>query len=259
MIIVHDVRDEETRKELTELIMKVNNPAIELVEGVFGSPGAARNFGFQQTSGEWICFWDSDDIPNVHTALLSCQNQSENVDVVVGAYVIRNTNLAEISEMPRATNSPLEIATDPGIWRMIFKSASISGLRFNHFRMAEDQLFLLDLNIPRRSIVFTKEILYTYIVGQPTQATKNYDSIRDIEKSLRVISSKMKSYSGVQSTIAWIMFINQALTGFKHLRAGSKLRIVSLLFDALLKNGIRNPKSLLDAGKLVFKAKVSIR
>ena len=258
VVIVHDIRDMETGTELRALLDQIGNQSIQLFEGKFGSPGAARNFGLLHSSGNWICFWDSDDLPNVQSVLHACQIESKETEAIIGAFSIREVNSEEMDTKPRQVTDLLDIPANPGIWRFIFRHESIHNLRFNHLLMAEDQHFILDFNIPSRKICISSELFYTYIVGQNSQATKNIESIRDIAKSVRNLSSRIKEYSGDQLIIAWIMLISQTLTGVKNLNVFAKISLVAMIFKTLARVGTKNPNSFFVALKVILKNKTRI-
>ena len=41
----------------------------EVIQGNFGSPGSARNAGQFKVNSKWLCFWDSDDEPDIGSFL----------------------------------------------------------------------------------------------------------------------------------------------------------------------------------------------
>ena len=61
VIVVHDKQDEETSRELREILNSVNSDRCILIEEFVNSPGLARNLGLKAASGIWVIFADSDD------------------------------------------------------------------------------------------------------------------------------------------------------------------------------------------------------
>jgi hypothetical protein len=259
VVLVHDVRDQETGIELSNLVSKINNPAIELYEGKFGSPGATRNFGIEKCKGDWLSFWDSDDRPNVKAAVSACHFQSDSIDVIIGAYQIQQVAPGNLISKPKQIGSYLEIANDPGLWRCIFKRKSIENLRFEHFLMAEDQIFLLQYDFSNRLITFSQAVFYTYFAGNPAQATRNVESLRDLNKSISLISSRMGNFTGNQSIIALTMLLNQTLTGLKNLPRGGKKTLFLLCARTINEYGIRNPLILVKSINLLLRSKLKTR
>ena len=65
IIVCHDVQDDQTGPELTKIFESLNlENKLIFLEGTYDSAGLARNAGIPLASGEWIVFWDSDDLPD---------------------------------------------------------------------------------------------------------------------------------------------------------------------------------------------------
>lgn len=259
VVVVHDVRDQETGVELSNLVSKINNPAIELYEGKFGSPGATRNFGIEKCKGDWLSFWDSDDLPNLKAVVSACHYQPDSIDVIIGAYQIQQVAPGNLISKPKQVGSYLEIANDPGLWRCIFKRKSIENLRFENFLMAEDQVFLLQYDFSNRSVALSQDVFYTYFAGNPAQATRNIESLRDLNKSISLISSRIGDFTGNQSIIAWTMILNQTLTGLKYLRRDGRNTSFLICIKTIGKYGIRNPMVLVKSTNMILKSKLKTR
>ena len=58
VLLIHDKRDNDTSFELQVLLKKLQNRKIVFKEGVYGSPGMARNAGLEGVSNYWTCFLD---------------------------------------------------------------------------------------------------------------------------------------------------------------------------------------------------------
>ena len=76
VIVVHDVGDFETGEQLKEIIDSNQARTISLIEGNFGSPGAARNAGLRVANSTWVTFWDCDDRPIFKTYKEFMENES---------------------------------------------------------------------------------------------------------------------------------------------------------------------------------------
>ena len=145
VIVVHDRQDNETGRELQEIINP--NRHIKYIEGEFGSAGAARNAGLAYADTLWTTFWDSDDIPDTLSVLEILERVFEHTDVIVSSFIVRSM---EIDEPIRRSTPPVGslknklnyLAKDPGIWRVIFRTETILDLRFTDLKMGEDVLFL---------------------------------------------------------------------------------------------------------------------
>ena len=61
--LVYDESSDGTLKELKSIVGgNQRSEQIKILTGKFGSPGLGRNPGLTGASGEWACFWDSDDL-----------------------------------------------------------------------------------------------------------------------------------------------------------------------------------------------------
>lgn len=178
IIIVHDYRDENTRHELKELIKKFPEIEIQFLEGTFGSPGAARNVGMQHANGEWLTFWDSDDIGYGNILLNSLAKTKVQTSLLIGQFQTFNLNSQELSIWQ--TRSLKDVAKRPGIWRAAFRNKNL--VPFEKLSMGEDQLFLLQ-NMPiEGNIEISDDIFYMYFIENPNQLTKSRSKINDISQ-----------------------------------------------------------------------------
>ena len=65
VIFLIDSSNDETFSDLKAIVDSNNYEKVKIINRNFGGPGAARNFGITEASGDWVAFWDSDDNPNV--------------------------------------------------------------------------------------------------------------------------------------------------------------------------------------------------
>jgi glycosyltransferase involved in cell wall biosynthesis len=168
-----------------------------LYTGFFGSPGAARNYGLDLADSKYICFWDSDDLPqpkNICTLL----SKQANFDVLVGQYfTIEGLPAAKITELSQDLTI-LDIAIKPGMWRMIFLREFVGDHRFKFMKMGEDQLFLAELIKLNPRLVFTSEHFYDYAVGRIGQLTSNFKSKLDLIATFKALLKLRAGTSGYQ-------------------------------------------------------------
>jgi glycosyltransferase involved in cell wall biosynthesis len=62
VILVEDISNQMFTSELDQLVALRTHGNLKRVSGQFGNPGSARNAGKEIARGEWITFWDSDDV-----------------------------------------------------------------------------------------------------------------------------------------------------------------------------------------------------
>jgi hypothetical protein len=63
---------------------------------------------------------------------------------------------------------------------MVFRKNILEGIRFDSIRMAEDQVFISQLNLRNRQVAFTERFLYTYFIGRKAQLTNSSININDL-------------------------------------------------------------------------------
>lgn len=184
IILVHDFKDEQTQKELEEIVESFPNLNIFLEKGVWGNPGGPRNHGMSKSSGQWIMFWDSDDLGHVDQVLKSLKVTDRFAKFVVGQYDSRdyltNQSISPIS----STSSKKELAVSPGMWRIAMRREEISHLAFSFEKMGEDQLFLSETDIFISGTIFVSQHFYTYFKQFPNQLTNNIESKLNLDKTI---------------------------------------------------------------------------
>ena len=176
VIIVHDYRDQQTLEELTRITTSVNPGQVHLHSGAFGSPGAARNFGLEQSNTKYVCFWDSDDLPQPKTVYDALGKNLDNFDILVGQFrTLDNSSKIEIKGLS-SDYDILDLAIKPGIWRMVFLREFVGNHRFRDMKMGEDQLFIAELVKSNPCFVFTHDLFYEYFVGRNGQLTSKSEN-----------------------------------------------------------------------------------
>ena len=148
---------------------------ILLVQVNCGNPGGARNAGLRESSGEWVTFWDSDDIGYVNGVVSALRQADHAIEVIIGSAEL--VVAGSIRRILTATRG--EMIFNPGIWRFIFRRKSLSGTRFPELRSGEDQVFLARYGFLERKMSFSQEIFYRYFMGAEGQLTRNSENISD--------------------------------------------------------------------------------
>jgi glycosyltransferase involved in cell wall biosynthesis len=230
VILVHDIADSETSKELKDLIQKLKNPEkFTILEGKYGGPGAARNKGLEIAKGEWVAFWDSDDKPmlsNVYKYILVANFSDE---IIVGGFITNNISNDHINHNNALKASVKSVSINPGLWRMVFRRNTINYTRFSNFRAAEDQLFLANMKFAERKIMFVSDIFYEYTLGQKNQLTNSVKAISDIPSASKAIYFLSLESSKAQMNFNLMMIIRQQLTIIKHGTNESKFEAFKFL------------------------------
>lgn len=183
VIIVHDRKDEETTIALQQFLSEINSPYLQILEGHFGAPGKARNFGLEKVQTEWVIFWDSDDLPFVQVQLEAVLNARKTSNVLVSNYETLNMENNEIVISKKPKNI-VDLGSQAGIWRYAFKTELAKMQLFGTFCMGEDQIFLARLNLNWENIEFTNKTSYRYIKGHKFQLTGNALRINWLENTI---------------------------------------------------------------------------
>jgi|694.fasta_scaffold36900_3 glycosyltransferase involved in cell wall biosynthesis len=216
VVIVHDLQDELTSQDLHEMLKAAAKVNVRMFEATFNSPGLARNFGMKKSSAEWIWFVDADDFPEVDQAIKMIREAKADSEVLVGDYRVDRLGNRVIHSTSQERNPIMEVAYSPGIWRMVFKRLSLGELNFSHFKMAEDQLFVLQYGFSNRNVQFSNRIIYNYFTNVQGQLTSQVDAISEISKVVPESFKVFQRSSGGAQKFAAIMLVRQVITGWKN-------------------------------------------
>ena len=188
--LIHDVKDILTSSELSNLVSRINCETLHLVEGVYNSPGLTRNVGLEKSTGKWIAFWDSDDLPQIRNVMDAIRDSQTKSEILVGGYQ-KISNLAETSVQNYYSNDCDNVAMEPSLWRMIIKKEVIGNVRFRDFMMAEDQVFLSELRFSSRSISYPSNLFYKYFINVEGQLTGNKTAVLDLARTLEFLTLEL--------------------------------------------------------------------
>ena len=223
ILLIHDVWNEDkTGDAVLELLAKLPQHQYVYLKGKFGSPGAARNAGIDLSNSDWICFWDSDDIPipQEFNRMIS-QGILVGAQLCIGSFEMLS-NKTPNNHISIGTSNRTQVAISPGFWRMAFSRNVVSNVRFALERMGEDQLFLMAVNYASLKTYRHNSLVYRYFTGGQMQLTAADDNYKELSKTLK---SAVQIYSlkyHPQATYIYAIMINRlALTMFKYQREES--------------------------------------
>jgi hypothetical protein len=210
--LVHDHRDEETSKELREIILALNSPSIDLIEGQFGSPGAARNAALKSRNSDWVTFWDSDDLPSP-TSYFDLVEKANSLGKKFAVGQFECLQLPERYELnQKKCKTLIQVGVYPGLWRWAFNLNRIKHLHFSEYLMGEDQLFLAMCAPTKDEVFISKRSIYTYFQGVEGQLTSRKDAISDLIRVSQIMQNELRKANSMQCTFIFVMVIKQLIT-----------------------------------------------
>jgi len=232
VIIVHDQQDWFTGMELTGLCKSLNNPNVHLIEKYCGSPGLTRNEGLARSSGKWITFWDSDDLPFPERILEVLRDLNTQTEIVIGQFELVN-NTSEMPKYVSHSGNLEDLVLNLGIWRMVFNSKLIGKSNFTQFHLGEDQLYFLQQRPETRAIIYTNEVFYRYFQGIPGQLTSQKKKVEDLLEICKISTTTLVARKGEVQHFAILIFSKNVLTCLKKGSLPVKLKTLRLFFVAI--------------------------
>lgn len=190
VIVVLDAFAHSVSPKFLGAINNLESSQLKVIQGSFGSPGKARNFGLAHATGTWVTFWDSDDLPNIDAFLeMVAQAHSQKFEVAVGSFTWHSdTEPREAKTFinPENINELISsIGRTPGIWRFAAKRELIEA-PFSTLQMAEDQDFLLANKFLSRKVFISTENVYEYFTGSGIHQTSSPENFKDLRIALQL-------------------------------------------------------------------------
>lgn len=237
VVLIHDFRDESTQIELEQLVKRCGTEDLVLISDRYGNPGAARNAGMGILKTEWVCFWDSDDLPNVSNVLREINLCNSNTDLIIGQYSILDKSGKFDALWTSATFSLEDLALNPGLWRILIRTRLVQQVSFPSLRMGEDQVFLSRLNIESLRVAYSEHVFYRYYIGESSQLTNNLAAIADLKDSIQALNASLAQKSDKHFLVTGIMLLRMCITALSKGQLIVKFRSVLPLLRALGKLG----------------------
>lgn len=213
LVLVHDIQDDETKIELDRIVSKIKSRNTQLIEGYFGNPGSARNYGSKHCNGLWIAYWDSDDVPLWENVIMAIQNAGP-AEVLIGEFKLVNLDKSSVRIRLRE-NVVDSIIEYPGIWRMAFHHSLLARTKFPELRMGEDQVMLAGLDLFSLKLKTIRTEFYNYQTGSDYQLTKNRKAIQDLSKSMSLTWKLARKQNEQNLVLSTSLFCSQLITAFK--------------------------------------------
>ena len=212
-------------------------PPVRVIRQANQGPGAARNRGLAEAKGEFIHFFDSDDLalPNLHRIQLEALERS-NADIAYSPWVkarldpihgVQPTNhVLQAGGLPRGSLVRALLtnwSTVPMVWLLRRRLAEVVGGFPTNLLCGEDQLFFLGLLLANACVVHTPDTLVLYRdeplekLSTPSTPEAQQRRSRDWGFTL-VMARRMCQAKGVDPA-AWFGFRRCALAALQDLKA----------------------------------------
>jgi glycosyltransferase involved in cell wall biosynthesis len=224
VILIHDIKDDQTERELTDFVKITNHKCLRLFSGYFGGPGLARNEGLRNTRTNWLCFFDADDRPNLENIENHMKTITNDADMVVGQYEVLDVLQGRKKIKSSTTRNLTDLMINPGLWRILLNRSFTKQNEFPNFRMGEDQIYLANLDLSNAEIEYSQKTFYQYYANQKTQLTRNTKALDDLRYSTKVLKDAIKLSKNLDTL--FILYIRQSVSGI--LRASYLTKIICL-------------------------------
>ena len=239
VILVHDWADDQTGKELRDLV-SISKAKALLIEGLFGSPGAARNAGLTRCTSDYVAFFDSDDENFAGERTYECLTNCDKApDIIGNAFEVQENPSLEIFAHPAPLDLAHALMRQPGIWRYIFRKAFLEfeEISFTEIKMGEDILFLLDCYRARPVYMGNEVRSYRYIIGNSMQATQTLSARRDLTLLAEELRSRfaMSSNESDRKLISYL-WARSIGSGMKLLDNAGRAQIMQLALAGAARN-----------------------
>ncbi len=168
-------------------ILKMKSDNFSVIAQKVGAPGLARNQAFSLIESEFVMFADSDDYVYLDSVerLMSKPHKS---DLIIASYEKFDTFSSKIRKY-RSPKNELELAIEPALWRMILKTSIVKQIEFTKYRMAEDQIFILEYLERCKLIESSGEVIYRYFTNQISQISRESSAIQELNSALAYLES----------------------------------------------------------------------
>ena len=244
VILVLDLKEKISNRDTIEnLVDKINSNKLILIAGEFGSVGAARNVGLFYAEGEWITFWDSDDLPIIENIFAEISRGPVEPVLIMQYQRVETDSKYIETKMINKENFIKEIFKGAGLWRFIIKSSILKEIRFPPLSMGEDLVFLSQVLTIRDEFRFKVSNLigYQYFTNNINQMTYKSRSKRPYNAFIAINSykSQLKDLgTGIQRI--WLaIYLRLALSSIKHSKIFYKVKSFIILVNFIIMNLVK--------------------
>lgn len=228
ILIIFDLKDSEKSNTNYEYLASHKMKNARLIAKKFDNVGDARNAGLDEISTQWFSYCDSDDriLADNYVRVLNDANE-EGVDMAIGGFLF--TDLGKTSLVIPECDGFLDwksAGRNPGLWRYLYRTNSLSQVKFPSLNMAEDQIYLSRIYSQNPSLWVSALPVYEYIKQVHGSLTSTAVEVRKI--TLALDTSKGIEYSkiGNYRSIQRAFITTQILTSIKNVPILARFKFV---------------------------------
>jgi glycosyltransferase involved in cell wall biosynthesis len=222
LIIVDDGSSDDS-EEVVKLFQHTESRSVTYIKQINQGPAVARNTGIKVAKGQYVAFYDSDDIwlPHHLKNCVGVMVKYSNVDWVYGACQRRlqsdNSVLLEstfytngkpnslfsltskvvenlhIIEDRRATEFQIKYGIDSGLQNSVMRRNIFSDMLLPEFRIGEDRLFIAMALKRNYTLAFLDDIHVYYMVHDDNISDTNLGEA-NLNKRIEVMRCVIESY-----------------------------------------------------------------
>ena len=213
-ILIDDGSKDRTKQEI-DAWLKKDSRFKYFYQDNQGLSGA-RNTGLQKAGGEFVYFFDSDDLLDAITLENLLSLVEDDIDIVIGKNAITQGQTNKIADFLEHYSQPLKklnnqnkkliklVVENPIIcvaWNKLYRKEFLDThkLIFKKGILHEDELWFFETLFHARAIIFNDKATYYYNVANVNSITNNF-GIRNLESYLEIIEFINESYYKNDST-----------------------------------------------------------
>lgn len=196
VLIINDGSKDNTKKLIEKYL---NDKRFKLFNRTNHGIGASRNFGLDESSGEYICFIDSDDyVDKKYLEKLYNKILKENLDIVVCNYIELNeeSNIEKKVKIKAFDNTTIDknpellLSINKSPWNKIYRKSILENIKFPTDLKYEDTEFLCKALYNSKN-GYVDEYLNYYVIHTNSETTTMDKRVFDI---LYIIDNIRKFY-----------------------------------------------------------------
>ena len=235
LIFILDTSEKTAESQLLNLCNKTGIRNYQILKSNGRNPGATRNIGISAATGDWLVFFDSDDMPNAKNIVSGVTSCNSDIDVIIGTYEVQLFSLNSHQRISIYHNSDLSwpsISLNPGLWRWVVRREFVRDVTFPELSMGEDQCYLATLLQNNPKIVFSPKIFYRYNRRQNNSLTGSKAKIRDLLEVIKMELS-LRNFSLNYRKVKNYIIIRQLITLIKNGDSTIRFQAFKLFFKFL--------------------------